>query len=58
MERCIVCGDTLERARGARGERCRPCRQYLYRTGRDRPWELVARLTERDVERELERRRT
>lgn len=50
---CIICGDSLERRRGARGERCGTCSRYRTRHGDDRPFELVARLTERDIEREL-----
>lgn len=51
--RCIICGDSRIRAR----RRCATCLQYLRRNGRDRPFELIVRLTERDVERGLARRR-
>jgi hypothetical protein len=50
---CVVCGDRLERARGARGKRCGTCSRYFTRHGVDRPVELVIRLTERDIAREL-----
>lgn len=46
---CLVCGD-----RGLHGlSRCGTCYRYLRRRGADRPFALVAALTERDVEREL-----
>jgi hypothetical protein len=35
--------------------RCGTCYAYWRRRGADRPFELMARLTERDIVRELER---
>jgi uroporphyrinogen-III synthase len=58
MSRCAICGDKLNRARGARGARCRTCYAYRRRHGHDRPLELIVRLTERDIERELAARLT
>lgn len=52
---CCVCGDRLERRRGARGRRCGTCAKYRARNGHDRPFDLVARLTQRDIEREFVR---
>lgn len=57
MSRCIVCGDRLNRNRGARAGRCGTCATYRYRRGTDRTEDLVIKLTERDVERQLLRRR-
>jgi len=54
--RCEVCGDQLERNRGARAGRCGTCSTYRYRHGKDRAQHLIARLTARDIERELARR--
>lgn len=56
MKQCRVCGDRLERHRGARGGRCGTCSRYHQRHGTDRPFELIARLTEKDIERGLTRR--
>jgi hypothetical protein len=55
MSRCAICGDQLDRNRGARGERCGTCSTYRYRTGLDRPHDLVVKQTERDIERALTR---
>lgn len=54
---CRICGDRLDRRRGARAGRCGTCATYRYRHGADRTDELVIKLTERDIERELARRR-
>jgi hypothetical protein len=54
---CTICGDQLDRARGARAGRCGTCSTYRYRHGHDRPLDLVVRLTEQDIDRELIRRR-
>jgi hypothetical protein len=56
VSRCVICGDRLDRDRGARGERCGTCATYRYRHGADRPFKLVVKQTERDIERELRRR--
>lgn len=53
---CIVCGDRLDRRRGARGDRCGTCDRHWHRHGTDRPDDLVIKLTERDIERALTRR--
>ena len=53
MNRCVVCGDQLDRNRGARGHRCRTCDTYRRRKGTDRPDELIMRLTRRDIEQSL-----
>lgn len=50
---CHVCGDLLDRTRGARGTRCGTCTRYRTRHGHDRPLELIVRLTQRDIEKEL-----
>lgn len=57
MSRCVVCGDSLSRDRGARGHRCGTCARYRTRHGTDRPNELIVKLTMRDIERELIARR-
>lgn len=57
MSRCAICGDQLDRNRGARGDRCGTCSTYRYRHGTDRSHNLIVKLTERDIERELVRRR-
>lgn len=57
MSRCVICGDRLDRDRGARGHRCGTCAAYRYRHGTDRPDALIIRLTMRDIERELIRKR-
>lgn len=54
---CSVCGDRLDRDRGARGRRCGTCSRYRQRNRADRPEGLVIKLTERDIEQELTRRR-
>lgn len=54
--RCIVCGDTLDRHRGARGPRCGTCATHRYRHGVDRTEAMIIRLTQRDIERALTRR--
>lgn len=48
---CIICGDPRIHAR----RRCKTDYQYLRRNGVDRPLELVIRLTDRDITRELTR---
>lgn len=45
---CLVCGGPA-----IAKERCRTCYEYRRRHGTDRPEELVIRLTELDIEREL-----
>ena len=57
MNRCRVCGDRLDRSRGARGQRCGTCTRYHQRHQSDRPEGLVIKLTERDIEREMRRRK-
>jgi hypothetical protein len=57
MTVCVICGDNLDRHRGARGERCGTCSRFRTRNGRDRPETLVSRLTEKDIERTTMRRR-
>lgn len=54
---CVICGDRLERHRGARGDRCGTCDTYRRRRGHDRSHDLIIRLTERDIERASTRRR-
>lgn len=54
---CAICGDRLDRNRGARAGRCGTCSTYRYRHGKDRSEGLIVKLTERDIERELMRRR-
>jgi hypothetical protein len=54
---CTNCGDQLDRNRGARAGRCGTCSTYRYRHGHDRPLDLIIRLTKRDIEQELTRRR-
>jgi hypothetical protein len=54
---CVVCGDRLDRKRGARAGRCGTCANYRYQKGVDRSKELIVKLTERDIERERSRRR-
>lgn len=49
MTACVVCGDPRTLAKN----RCGTCYQYRRRTGVDRSFKLVKRLTERDIEREL-----
>ncbi len=44
---CLVCGDTRLHAL----RRCQTCYRYLTRNGIDRPFELIRRLTERDIAR-------
>lgn len=51
MKACSVCGDPNTTARG----RCGTCYQYWRRNGDDRPFRLVKRLTEHDIERQIER---
>lgn len=53
MAACVVCGDPKLSAKG----RCGTCYQFFRRTGSDRPHQLIVRLTEKDIERELLRRR-
>jgi hypothetical protein len=53
---CIHCG-RLDRNRGARAGRCGTCATYRYRHGKDRPHDLVIKLTKRDIEQEYLRRR-
>lgn len=50
---CQICGDPKVTAK----DRCHCCYEYKRRTGNDRDQRLVAKLTERDIERELRRRR-
>ena len=45
---CVVCGDVRIHAH----RRCPTCYRYRYRHGQDRPFELIAALTTRDIERE------
>jgi len=45
---CLVCGDPASVARG----RCGTCYQFARRNGTDRPFALIAALTQRDIERE------
>lgn len=54
---CVRCGDRLDRTRGARGDRCGTCARYRTRHGTDRPDHLIIKQTERDIDRELTRRR-
>lgn len=54
---CTICGDHLDRTRGARAGRCGTCSTYRYRHGHDRPHHLIVRLTKRDIDRELIQRR-
>lgn len=49
MRTCLVCGDWRLHAR----RRCDTCYRFWRRHGADRPFELIAALTARDVEREL-----
>ena len=49
--RCRICGDKTV-ALGL----CANCYAYRRRHGRDRPFDLVVRLTERDIEGEILRR--
>ena len=46
---CIICGDPQIHAKG----RCKTDYQYHRRNGTDRPFELILRLTDRDITREL-----
>lgn len=50
---CTVCGDPHTIAR----DRCPTCWKYHQRKGTDRTEQLIARLTQRDIEREAIRRR-
>ena len=54
---CTICGDRLDRNRGARAGRCGTCATYRYRHGAERPFDLVIKQTEKDIEREHARRR-
>jgi hypothetical protein len=45
--RCVVCG-----GRAVVKARCRTCYEYRRRHGHDRPFELIAKLTEKDIARE------
>lgn len=49
---CLICGDPRTVAKN----RCRCCYEYRRRTGADRAEDLIVRLTERDIERELAKR--
>jgi hypothetical protein len=53
--RCIICGDTLARHRGARAGRCGTCATHWYRHGTDRTEAMIIRLTQRDIDRALTR---
>lgn len=55
--RCVICGDQLDRHRGARGDRCGTCTRYRQRNSTDRPEGLVIKLTERDIEKALSKQR-
>ncbi len=46
---CIICGDQRLHAH----RRCQTCYRYWHRHGDDRPFELIAALTRRDIERGL-----
>jgi hypothetical protein len=46
---CIICGDPRIHAK----DRCKTDYQYLRRNHTDRSPELIIRLTERDIRREL-----
>lgn len=52
MTACIICADPRVRALG----RCMTCYSYFRRNGRDRSHKLIARLTEKDIEKEILRR--
>lgn len=52
MAACIICGDPKTVAKG----RCGCCYSYWRRNGRDRGFELIIRLTEKDIEAEIIRR--
>lgn len=54
---CRVCGDQLDRNRGARGHRCGTCSRYHQRHRTDRSEDLIIKLTEKDIERSLAARR-
>jgi hypothetical protein len=54
-QHCTICGDHLDRTRGARGDRCRTCDTYRRRRGTDRPDDLVVKQTQRDIERASKR---
>ncbi|MGH3476009.1 MAG: hypothetical protein ACRDQD_04140 [Nocardioidaceae bacterium] len=56
MTECVVCGDRLDRARGARGRRCATCTRYRQRHGHDRPLALVEKFADRKLQQELEQR--
>lgn len=49
---CSVCGDPKTVAKG----RCGTCWKFWKRTGRDRGFDLVRRLTEKDIEADVLRR--
>jgi hypothetical protein len=46
--RCIIDGAPLWAK-----ERCKTCYEYRRRHGHDRPFDLIRRLTEQDIENEL-----
>jgi hypothetical protein len=46
---CVICGDRQIHALG----RCQTCYRYLHRNRADRPFELIYRLTERDLVKHL-----
>ena len=54
MSRCAVCGDPQTVAKG----RCHCCYEYRRRNNTDRTQQLVARLTQRDIERQASKQRT
>ena len=56
--RCAICGDTLDRDRGARAGRCGTCTKYRSRNGTDRPDDLVIKQTQRDIERQHSKQAT
>ena len=53
VNRCSICGD----ARVVAKDRCGTCYEYARRNGTDRTHDHIARLTQRDIEREATRRR-
>jgi hypothetical protein len=46
---CVICGDPRVHAKG----RCKTDYQYHRRNGVDRAFDLIAKLTDRDITREL-----
>ena len=50
---CRICGDPKTLAR----QRCGTCYRQWWRTGKDRTFELIARTTRRDIDRDLARQR-